>query len=65
MKKNDKNTLRNKTTVERLSIVESAQKELSVLRMQFAVGKVKNVKLMKAIRKKIAVAKTMNQEAKV
>lgn len=62
MKKNERTTLRTKSVADRAKIVADAQKELSVIRMQFAVGKVKNVKLMKSLRLKIAVAKTLDSE---
>jgi ribosomal protein L29 len=62
MKINDKKILREKSVADLLKQIESLKKELSVVRMQFAVGKLKDVKLMSKLREKIAIAKTVIEE---
>lgn len=62
MKINDKKVLREKSAADLLIQIEALRKELSVVRMQFAVGKLKDVKLMSKIREKIAIAQTVVEE---
>lgn len=58
MKRSEKKTLQEKSIADLQKQLESLTKQLSVARMQFAVGKLKNIKLMWALRGKIAVIKT-------
>ena len=62
MKRTEKKALQEKSIADLGKQLDSLTKQLSVARMQFAVGKLKNVKLMKALRLKIALIKTYSTQ---
>lgn len=59
MKLNDKKVLREKSVSDLRKQIESLKKELMVSKMQFAVGKLAKVHLLKNLRTQIAIAQTI------
>jgi len=65
MKKQDLDKLRDQSKKELESLLEKLARELAELRMQFSLGKLKNVKTMSGKRKDIAQVKTIIHEQKL
>lgn len=64
MKKTETQNLRNKTKEELMSALSAEAEKLWKLRKDVASGKVKNVREIRAVKKQIAVTKTILNEKK-
>lgn len=62
MKKNLKNEIRNKTSVELNKEIAKTEAELGKTRMDFKVGKLKNSSLLRVLADRLAVLKTIAKE---
>ena len=62
MKLNDKKVLREKSVVDLRKQVDALRKEMTVSKMQFGVGKLAKVHLLKNLRVQIAIAQTIISE---
>lgn len=62
MKLNDKKVLREKSVIDLRKQIEAQRKEMMVSKMQFSVGKLAKVHLLKSLRVQIAIAQTIITE---
>ncbi|MEP7167614.1 MAG: 50S ribosomal protein L29 [Candidatus Woesebacteria bacterium] len=62
MKINDKKVLREKSVIDLQKQVDALRKEMTVSKLQFGVGKLAKVHMLKNLRVHIAIAKTIISE---